>query len=501
MISNELLEKSPTRTEVLSEIDKRKRDRQRRLIERDADAIRHRCRTLPGFIKEAWHVLEPSTPYVHNWHIDAVAAHLQAITDREITRLQINQPPGTMKSLEASVFWPAYEWGPCKLPGLRYLSASYTDTYAHRDARKMRDLVQSEWYQTLWPEVVLIRDAEADFENVYKGGRKAVPMKSLTAGRGNRVIIDDPHSTETAESAAERKRAVRIFRESVPSRLNDKIHDAIMLIMHRLHTHDICGAIEAFGMDYVKLILPMEYDPKVVHVTKWFTDPRTQEGELLDPEREPRESIEKTKKEMTAHAYATQYQQRAAAREGGLFKRINFKIVDAAPAEADVEVRAWDLAATVQEDGNDPDWTVGLKMAKTNENRYYVKDVQRMRESAWEVRKAIKNCGSTDGQFCEIVVPKDPGQAGKAQSQSLIAENAGSVISAESESGDKATRAEPFAAQVEAGNVYLVRGPWNEAFIEELCTFPQGHDDQVDAASAAFNKLAEKEPLFDYKWV
>ena len=104
---------------------------------------------------------------------------------------------------------------------------------------------------------------------------------------------------------------------------------------------------------------------------------------------------------------------------------------------------------------------------------------------------AIAAAASRDGKACHIVVPQDPGQAGKEQAASIIAENAGYVITAERESGSKVTRAEPFAAQCEAGNVYLVRGPWNEAFIDELCSFPhQGADDQVDAAAGAFNKLA-----------
>ena len=96
-------------------------------------------------MREAWHVLEPTTPYVHGWHHDAICEHLEAITKRQITRLQINQPPGTMKSLVASVLWEAWEWGPAGMPGLRYLTTSYTETYARRDSRRMRDLVLSEW--------------------------------------------------------------------------------------------------------------------------------------------------------------------------------------------------------------------------------------------------------------------------------------------------------------------------------------------------------------------
>ena len=317
------------KTEKQRRLDER---RDREMIARSADEIRERCRTLSGFVREAWHVLEPLTRYVHNWHIDAICAHLEAITGGGFNRLMINQPPGTMKSLVASVFWQAWEWGPANLPGLRYLTTSYVDTYVRRDCRKARDLVQSEWYRTLWPHVVLERDNEADFENTARGGRRGMPFASLTAGRGNRVIIDDPHSTETVESDAERRTATRIFRESVPSRLNDPVRDAIVVIMHRLHPDDICGVIDRLGLDYVKLILPMEFETGRRCETPVFRDPRQYEGELLFPERFPREALDPEKHTLGSHAYAGQYQQRPTAREGGMFKRHWFNIVSSSPA-------------------------------------------------------------------------------------------------------------------------------------------------------------------------
>ena len=288
-------------------------------VRRDADAVRDRCRTLEGFVREAWQVLEPMTAYVPNWHQDAISAHLEAITHGEIQRLQINQPPGTRKSLTASVMWQAWEWGPMGMSGLRYLTTSYTETWARRNSRKTRDLIQSEWYRALWPDVVLTRDNETDFENTMHGVRKAMPFRSLTAGRGNRLVIDDPHSTEQAESDADREKTTRIFRKSATSRLNDPKHDAILVIMHRLHPEDLCGVIEELGLPYVKLILPMEYHRSLTVSTKWFTDPRSEENELLCPERIPRETVEQNKIELGPHAYDTQYQQLARARDGSYF--------------------------------------------------------------------------------------------------------------------------------------------------------------------------------------
>jgi predicted phage terminase large subunit-like protein len=222
-------------------------------------------------------------------------------------------------------------------------------------------------------------------------------------------------------------------------------------------------------------------------VTRWFEDPRGEEGDLLCPSTHPRSVIDAVKTESGSHTWATQYQQQPSFRAGGMFKRQWFKIVEAIPAECNQRVRAWDLAAS-EEKGSS--WTVGVKMA-TDKKRWYIEDVVRMRATPTVVRQSIRNMASSDKQGCKIRIPQDPGQAGKDQAASIIAELAGFPITSIRQTGDKGTRAEPLANQFEAGNVYLLRGDWNDNFIEELCAFPQGHDDQVDSAAEAFNALAE----------
>ena len=206
-------------------------------------------------------MLEPNSSYSHGWHIDAICAHLEAISAGRINRLLINVPPGMMKSLLVSVFWPAWEWGPQGRASLRYLASSYSENYVKRDSRRMRDLVASEWYQGLWGDKVrLVRAGELSFANEETGFREGVPFPSLTGGRGDRVIIDDPHSTETAESEAERARTARIFRESVPTRLNDPATSAIVIIMQRLHANDVSGVALSLKLGYDHLCLPMEFE-------------------------------------------------------------------------------------------------------------------------------------------------------------------------------------------------------------------------------------------------
>ena len=108
-------------------------------------------RSLGNFIRRAWPVLEPGQPYIHGWHMDAISSHLEAVTAGQITRLLINIPPGTMKSMSVGVFWPAWEWGPKGMPHMRFIGASHEEGLATRDNLKMRRLVQSEWFQSLWP--------------------------------------------------------------------------------------------------------------------------------------------------------------------------------------------------------------------------------------------------------------------------------------------------------------------------------------------------------------
>jgi predicted phage terminase large subunit-like protein len=448
---------------------------------------------LSGFVKEAWPILHPTTPYIHGWHIDAICQHLEAISDGRINRLLINVPPGTMKSLLVSVFWPAWEW--TRNPSLQYLTTSYSDGYVKRDSRRMRDLVTSDWYQAIWGnQVQLLRAAEVSFENTRKGFREGKPFASLTGGRGDRVIIDDPHSTETAESEAERESTIRIFRESVPTRLNNPEKSAIVIIMQRLHESDVSGTCMSLGLNYVHLMLPMEFEPERRCVTyvrgqEFFRDPRTQEGELLFPGRFTREVVERDKVPLGSYAVAGQFQQRPAPREGGMFKRHWFEVVAAAPAQAR-RVRGWDLAGTKKSTSA---FTAGVRLSVFN-GIYYVENVQRERASPSEVERLILSTARSDGFATQQSIPQDPGQAGLAQVQAFAKLLVGFNCRFSPESGDKASRAIPVSAQAEAGNVKIVAGAWNEPFIEELCLFPAGqYKDQADAFSRAFAALLETE--------
>lgn len=445
-------------------------------------------RSLADFIRLAWPVIEPGQPYVHGWHIDAIADHLAAVTRGEINRLLINIPPGTMKSLASCVFWPAWEW--TVRPSLRYVCASHSQEHAIRDNVRMRRLVASEWYQRLFPLALSDdQNAKTKFENERTGWRHAMAVASLTGARGDRVIWDDPHSVEDALSDAKRNTALRIFDETLPTRLNDPSKSAIVVIMQRLHEADVSGHILERDLGYTHLCLPMEFEPERRCVTSiGFSDPRTEAGDLLFPARFPREVVERDKQVMGPMAVAGQFQQRPAPRGGGLLQADRLQVGD--PPGKVRAVRYWDKAGTAGAGC----YTAGVKVGKDDDGRFWVLDVVRGQWDAPERERRIKQTAQVDGVPVSVWIEQEPGSGGKESAEATIRNLAGFVVYADRVTGAKETRVEPFAAQVASGNVWLARGAWNRAFIDECAMFPVGKfKDQVDAASGAFVKLAAAE--------
>jgi predicted phage terminase large subunit-like protein len=450
-------------------------------------------RKLSWFVRRAWPVLEPFQKYIHGWHIDVVCEHLEAVTRGQINRLLVNIPPGTMKSMLIGVFWPAWEWGPMGMPAMRYVTGSHSENFATRDALKMRRLVESEWYQKLWPNVKLTGDQneKKKFENTATGFRHAAAMSSMTGSRGDRVIIDDPHSVEGAISDKDRETTIRIFKETIPTRVNNPDKSAIVVVMQRLHERDVSGLILSENLGYTHLMLPMEFEPDRACVTcLGRADQRTEPGELLFPDRFPREVVERDKRVMGSMAVAGQFQQRPTPRGGGMIKAERLEIGE--PGLITSRVRYWDKAGT----HGGGAYTAGVLMGRDKEGVYWVLDVVRGQWSAMERERVIQQTAQLDGTDVPVWIEQEPGSGGKESAHNTIRNLAGFNCRAEAVTGSKEARAEPLAAQVEAGNVKLKRGPWNSAFIDEGRSFPVGqYKDQWDAASGAFNKLTAERVL------
>jgi predicted phage terminase large subunit-like protein len=394
-----------------------------------------------------------------------------------------------MKSLLTGVIWPAWEWGPRGLPHHRFLATAHKQDLAVRDNLKCRRLIRSAWFQHLWPVALTSdQDAKTKFENEKTGFREAMAFTSMTGSRGDRVILDDPHSVDDANSPVKLAADIVTFREALPSRVNND-KSAIVIVMQRLNEQDVSAVAKDLGYEHLMIPMRFEADRRSTTSIGW-TDPRTVDGELMFPERFPERQVDELERTLGAYATAGQLQQRPAPRTGGMFQRTDFEIVDAMPSGRKTMVRAWDFAATEVKPGTQPDWTVGLRMSMIGDV-FYVEDVIRGQWKSSTVETTLVNTASQDGTEVTVRMPQDPGAAGKSDAATKVKLLKGYPVVTVAPTGEKTVRARPASAQAEAGNVKLLRGLWNTAFLDEVCTFPAGrHDDQVDAFADALNQLA-----------
>lgn len=480
-------------------------------------ALAERCEdSLHLFTKEAWPWLDPA-PFIDGHHLHILSEYLEAFIAGEIPRLLLNIPPGHMKSLSVSVLLNAWCWTKKARVGKRFMATSYRADLALRDADKTRQLIRSPWFQQRWGSItgalretqLTIRkdqDQKTRFANDKGGYRFSTSISGIMGEGGDYVILDDPHNVEQAESDDYRDNVVDRIRMALPTRVRSPT-GGVCVMMQRLHERDYAGAMIADAAELVHVCLPARYEAKHPFVCKPKTLPsgqvlpgdfRETDGQLLWPELFNENRVRTLETELGSYATAGQLQQRPHPREGGLFKRHWFedKFVDPGdiPKGSTTIVRGWDLAAT---DANATGasraaYTVGLRLRYVRQ-KIYIEDVVRFRGSPNKVRTTMRTLGDQDGRGVIVDFPQDPGQAGKAQAQDIAADFPRHRVFYSPESGDKTVRAEAPAAQAEAGNVYIVRAPWNTTFLDELCAFPGGaFADQVDAFSRAYHRAVRQ---------
>ncbi len=443
-------------------------------------------------MRQAWHVVEPVRPFVDAWHLQAIAEHLEAVTRGEIRNLVINIAPGMAKSLTVSVFWPVWEW--IAHPERRWLYSSYALSLSMRDSLKCRRIIESPWYRERWGDVFQLRDdqnAKLKFENDRTGYRLATSVGGTVTGeRADRVVVDDPHNLLEAASDVKRMEAITWWDEAMSTRLNDFKTGARVIVMQRLHEEDLSGHVLARG-GYDHLCLPTEYDPsRNVTTSIGFRDPRTVEGELLAPALFGPEQNEQQKKDLGPYGYAGQHGQTPAPRTGGMFQMQWFRAEQAAPASFVAVVRYWDKAGAAPGKG---DWTVGVLMGRTWDGYYWILDVVRGQWPSNERNSVILETAKVDATRypgMKTWVEQPPG-LGKESTDAVVRLLAGYNVQADPAHGTKEDRAEPVSSQLRAGNVRMIEADWNGPYLAVMCPFPAGrHDDDVDATSGAFNKLA-----------
>lgn len=421
-------------------------------------------------------------------HHRLICQRLEAVERGDVDRLMILAPPGSAKSTYASVMFPP--WWLKRRPRTAVIAASHTGELAEDFGRKVRNTVVENSDLLGYS---LSEDSQAAGKwNTDQGGeyRTFGVGKAIAGRRADLCIIDDPVAgREAAESQSDRDRVWRWYTGDVYNRL--KPGGRIVLIMTRWHEDDLGGRLlqemSSGGDKWEVLSLPA--------VAESRDDPLGRQlGQALWPEWEDEDALDRKRRVSGEREWASQFQQRPAPTEGVLFHTDKIPIVRSAPDgdKIEEEWRAWDLAATEQTGTRDPDWTVGVRLARLRSGRVLVQDVVRMRGGPQDVEAAILDTAAEDGYEVRISIPQDPGQAGKSQIAYLTGRLGGYVVHSSPETGSKSTRAMPVASQAEVGNLLILDRPWTKALIAELETFPAGSkDDQVDALSRAFSHVAK----------
>lgn len=470
-------------------------------------------RSFKLFVRDAWQHID-GDEFIHNWHVDAICDHLQAVYDGRIKRLLINIPPGFAKSLLSDVLYPAWVW--TTKPEHKFLSTSYSLDLSQRDSRKMRQLVMSDWYQARWPiKLKHDQNEKTNFENTSGGARAVRAFTSLTGARGNTVIVDDPHSVALAWSDTERENTVQHFKAGVPSRLHSRKRDSIIVIMQRLHEEDVSGFIlDNPELGYVHLCIPMEYEGNDQQTILGWRDPRTEEGELLFPEFMDAAKVAEEKASLGPVDYAGQHQQRPTPREAG---EINITYFQTLHGEKDGQKLRFERFIKGIDGAPVQGWPRGCNYYMTSdhaitENGDY--NVFRMwaydsNKHLWLVDSFRKKCLFQEALGIEIIdgnltlsgvgalsmvkkwkplryFPEDDNTF-KAMEGMLkdAMRQTGTFVQIDKQTPhgkNKIAKVQGYKNLAFQGRVHLPNGPIGDAALDEYQRFPNGkNDDQVDA--------------------
>lgn len=416
--------------------------------------------------------------WIRGRHHKVICDALMRVFNGECKRLIINIPPRYSKTQLAVIDFIAWCMG--RHPDCEFIHTSYSASLAEKNSAEIREMMMSDEYRAIFPDTKLSSEKITHWKTTAGGSMySAGSMGSITGygagkhrdGFSGAIIVDDPIKADEALSDTIRPKVKDWFQNTLESRKNSR-DTPIILIMQRLHEDDLAGWLldGGNGEEWEHISLPAI----------------DSEGNALWPDKHTIEEL-RSMEQAAPYVFASQYMQRPAPLDGGIFKPGKIEVVDAVPSDIQW-VRGWDLASS----RNEGDYTAGAKLGKTNTGQLVIADIARDRLSPDARDDLIRNTASLDGRHVRISIPQDPGQAGKTQALYLTRMLSGYRIKTSPESGDKVTRAEPFASQVNVGNVVMVRGSWNIPLIEEMRMFPNGrHDDQIDALSRAFAEFVD----------
>src|SRR6266849_5618495 len=436
---------------------------------------------LDYFAELCFRELNPQAAFAMNWHIEVIAAKLAAVREGKIRRLISNLPPRHLKSLMASIAFPAWCLG--RDPSAQILCVSYAQDLADKLARDCRGIMMSPWYRQIFPtRLAPHRQAVQEFITTRQGYRLATSTGGVLTGRGADIIlIDDPLKPEEALSEARRKATNEWFDHTLYSRLNDKSRGAIVIIMQRLHEDDLVGHV--LGQEPWEVVsFPAIAEADEVHEIATIGGPQRftrRPGEALHPAREPLATLEHIRRTIGEYNFAGQYQQSPAPLGGGLVKAEWFKRYGAneRPESFDRILQSWDTANKATELS---DFSVCTTWGIKGKD-FYLLNMLRKRLEYPALKRAVREQQSL---FNANVVLIEDKASGTQLIQELIADGFHRVTRYKPEC-DKIMRLHAQTAIIENGFVHLPdAASWLAEYLHEMTVFPKGkHDDQVDSTA------------------
>jgi hypothetical protein len=329
------------------------------------------------FFHRCFNTVLPGDRFFYNWHISALAHVLERIRRGELTRVIINLPPRYLKSLIVSVAYPAFLLG--HEPHKKIFGISYGNELAAKHAGDFRSIVTSPWYRQAFPHMKTERIADNDVFTTAKGFRRTTSVHSSLTGLGGSVfIIDDPLKAMDAMSDAHRKSLNDWFSNTLVSRLDDKKAGAIIVVMQRVHMNDLTGHLleNSDGWEVLSLPAIAETSEKIPLVGGRFYI--RQPGDVLHPEREPRQTLDAIRRELGPDLFAAQYQQCPVPPGGAMIKSNWLRYFDEPPLRTPATkiLQSWDTAA---KDGAQNAWSVCTTWLIVNRKDYYLLDLTRGR--------------------------------------------------------------------------------------------------------------------------
>jgi predicted phage terminase large subunit-like protein len=435
-----------------------------------------------AFVHKVFVTLAPAATYERSWYIDAMAWQLERVRRGEIKRLIINMPPRSLKSITASVALPAYVLG--RDPSRRIICVSYSGDLAKKHSNDFRAVLDSRWYKSTFPGTRIgpFKNSETEIELTDRGFRLATSVGGTLTGRGGDIIIiDDPLKPEDAFSDIKRSGANQWFTNTLLSRIDDKQHGAIIVVMQRVHVDDMTGFLLDQSDEWNVLSLPAIADCDATIPTWGGGIYHRKAGELLSPERESLDVLNDWKLQMGSDAFSAQYQQQPAPPGGAMVKRQWIKRHKELPPSSEqiLILQSWDTAS---KGGPENDWSVCTTWVLARGKRWYLVDVWRGRVDYPALKEKVQTLAK-EWQARRVLV-EDSG-TGIALVQELRSRVSG--IIAVKPQGDKIGRMAVATAKFEAGQVFFPeRASWLPDLEAELFTFPGSrHDDQCDSISQA----------------